>query len=289
MLYFGSQVRSDLYKKLNGWPAAVIGAVVISGVAYGTFYTYRNMEAEKAEILSRLETEREVNYGLLLSVREKENTIESFQGQLNQIFGTVGTLEKLAATDEELLKKYSKVYFLNENYIPSKLADIEEKYLAETASNYQLHADVYPHLKRLLDAAARDGVNIKIASAFRSFDTQSSLKSAYKVTYGSGANTFSADQGYSEHQLGTTVDFSAGETGILSTFVSTDEYEWLKDNAHNYGFVLSYPEDNTYYKFEPWHWRYVGRELASRLHDEGKHFYDLDQRVIDTYLVKLFD
>ena len=277
------------YERFDGWPVAAIGVAVFVGVAYGAYYTYANLLREKAGLLSKLETEREVNYGLLLRVREKEGIINSFQGQINEIFGTVGTLEKLAATDEELLKKYSRVYFLNENYTPSKLEDIEEKYLVETASNYQLHADVYPQLVRLLDASAKEGLDIKVASAYRSFGTQSALKSAYSFTYGSGANPFSADQGYSEHQLGTTVDFSAGETGISGTIVSTKEYKWLKDNAHNYGFILSYPENNAYYKFEPWHWRYVGRALASRLHDEGKHFYDLDQRIIDTYLIKLFD
>ena len=280
---------TNFYKKLDGWPSIIIGAIVIAGVAYGAYYTYNNQEKKNVEILAQLETEREVNYGLLLSNREKQGIIDSFQGQINEITGAVGTLEKLAATDEELLKKYSKVYFLNENYIPSKLTDIEGKYLVETASNYQLHTDVYPYLEKLLGEASRANLDLKVASAYRSFGTQSALKSAYSFTYGAGANTFSADQGYSEHQLGTTVDFSSGETGISSTFSSSPEYRWLQENAHNYGFILSYPSGNDYYKFEPWHWRYVGRELASRLHDEGKSFYDLDQRVIDTYLIKLFD
>jgi len=280
---------TNFYKKLDGWPSIIIGAIVIAGVAYGAYYTYNNQEKKNVEILAQLETEREVNYGLLLSNREKQGIIDSFQGQINDITGAVGTLEKLAATDEELLKKYSKVYFLNENYIPSKLTDIEGKYLVETASNYQLHTDVYPYLEKLLGEASRANLDLKVASAYRSFGTQSALKSAYSFTYGAGANTFSADQGYSEHQLGTTVDFSSGETGISSTFSSSPEYRWLQENAHNYGFILSYPSGNDYYKFEPWHWRYVGRELASRLHDEGKSFYDLDQRVIDTYLIKLFD
>lgn len=278
-----------LFKKFDGIPSAVIGAVVLAAVAYGAFYTYRNIQAERAALLLELETEREVNYGLLLKVREKEGIIGTFQGQIDEIFGTVGILEKLAATDEELLKKYSKVYFLNENYTPAKLVDIEEQYLNNGSSNYQIHADVWPQLERLLKAAQGDGVELLIASAFRSFDTQSTLKSAYKVTYGSGANQFSADQGYSEHQLGTAVDFTTPASGTALLQTADPAYKWLLENAYNYGFILSYPPDNDYYKFEPWHWRYVGRELASRLHDEGKHFYDLDQRVIDTYLIKLFD
>jgi zinc D-Ala-D-Ala carboxypeptidase len=153
-----------------------------------------------------------------------------------------------------------------------------------------IYAKVWPYLRSLLEAADKTGVKLLVASAYRSFGTQSTLKSAYTFTYGSGANTFSADQGYSEHQLGTTVDFTTSDLGAnLSGFASTEAYQWLLDHAQDYGFTLSYPDRNAYYKFEPWHWRYVGRELASRLHDEGRFFYDFDQRVIDAYLIKLFD
>ena len=142
----------------------------------------------------------------------------------------------------------------------------------------------------MLEDAEDDGVNLQVVSAFRSFATQKNLKATYLVRYGSGANTFSADQGYSEHQLGTTIDLSTKELdGVLSGFDSTDAYAWLTDNAYKYGFILSYPHNNTYYQYEPWHWRFVGRELARDLHNDDKHFYDLDQREIDPYLVSIFD
>ncbi len=110
------------------------------------------------------------------------------------------------------------------------------------------------------------------------------------MQYGAGANTFSADQGYSEHQLGTTVDFSSDEIGGgLTDFQNTKAFAWLEENAHRYGFTLSYPEANEYYIYEPWHWRFVGQELADDLYDDGKHFYDYDQRTIDEYLISIFD
>ena len=111
------------------------------------------------------------------------------------------------------------------------------------------------------------------------------------MTYGAGtANSFSADQGYSEHQLGTTVDFTNPTIGaMLTSFEKSMGYAWLQKNAYLYGFSLSYPKGNTHFVFEPWHWRYVGVELAKKLHDEGKTLYDLDQRDIDTYLIKFFD
>ncbi len=280
-----------IYKKLDGWPAAIVGGLVLTAVALYGAYSYRNLEEERANLLAELEIARGGNYSLLQQVREREEIINSFQGQISKIGNTVGILEKLSQTDEELLKKYSKIYFLNENYVPAKLAEIEKPYVYQGTTNYLIHAEVWPHLKNLFEAARSDGSELLAASAFRSFDAQASLKSEYKVIYGAGtANQFSADQGYSEHQLGTSLDFTTAKVGgIFTNFKSDPAYQWLKDRAHDYGFVLSYPEGNGYYKFEPWHWRFVGRDLAALLHDQNKHFYDLDQREIDSYLIKLFD
>ncbi|PJC82708.1 hypothetical protein CO006_02150, partial [Candidatus Roizmanbacteria bacterium CG_4_8_14_3_um_filter_35_14] len=61
------------------------------------------------------------------------------------------------------------------------------------------------------------------------------------------------------------------------------------ENAYKYGFILSYPKQNTYYQFEPWHWRFVGMTLATKLHDTNQYFYNLAQREIDLYLISIFD
>lgn len=277
-------------EKLNGWPTAVLGAAVLIAIAFLAFRTYNNLESERAGLLTELELARQSNYDLMKIVDEREAVINDFQGQIERIAGTVGTLEKLAETDKELLAKYSKVYFLNENYVPKELVMIDQEYLNKAATNKEIHAKVWPYLEKLLRDAREAGHDLLVASAYRSFATQSALKSAYTVSYGSGANTFSADQGYSEHQLGTAVDFTTLKLGsAFSAFATEAAYKWLQNNAHNYGFVLSYPAGNAYYKFEPWHWRFVGVQLASRLYDDRKFFYNLDQREIDSYLVKLFD
>jgi LAS superfamily LD-carboxypeptidase LdcB len=223
-----------------------------------------------------------------LTTEQQKN--QTFSNELVQLQGTVGTLVKLSKTDPELLKKYSKVYFLNENYIPAKLADIDPNFLFEKTRKMQMNAEVWPFMQLLLTAAKNDGINLQIASAYRSFSEQSALKANYKVVYGTGANKFSADQGYSEHQLGTTVDFTTPDIGGgLLGFEKTAAYTWLMNNAYKYGFILSYPKDNKYYIYEPWHWRFVSVALAATLHDNGKSFYDMDQRAIDFYLVSFFD
>ena len=214
-----------------------------------------------------------------------------FNAQIQSISATVGTLDKLSKTDRELLQKYSSVYFLNENYIPSLLSDIDLTYLYRKQKPEKIHANVKSYLERLLVQAQTDSISVLVLSAYRSFGTQATLKASYKKTYGAAtANKFSAEQGYSEHQLGSTVDFTTPTTGeSLTGFEKTSAYPWLLQNAYKFGFILSYPQGNTFFKYEPWHWRFVGVELATKLQENKKYFYDLDQREIDTYLVKIFD
>lgn len=241
----------------------------------------------KEEALVLIEGEKTNLQGELIGEKQK---VEELGEQVGEITETVQDLDKLSKTDPELLQKYSKVFFLNEHYVPEKLNSIKTEYRWNEENNLQIHSSVWPYLEGMLSAAVDDKINMYVLSAYRSFGTQSALKSGYKVLYGTGANRFSADQGYSEHQLGTTVDLTViGVGATLSGFEETAGYTWLQENAYKYGFVLSYPEGNTYYVFEPWHWRFVGEDLARQLHREEKNFYDLDQREIDTYLISIFD
>lgn len=195
-----------------------------------------------------------------------EEQASTFAAAVQKMTGKVTTLEKRSKLDPELLIKYSKVYFLNEHYIPEKLTIVSSVHTHDGREEY-IHTNTLPYLEHLLTEAKNSGMGLKVISAFRSFETQKDLKSKYSVTYGIGANTFSADQGYSEHQLGTTVDFTTLELGKSFTkFDDTSAYLWLKENAHRFGFVLSYPEGNTHYVYEPWHWRFAGIKLATKLH-----------------------
>jgi D-alanyl-D-alanine carboxypeptidase len=215
---------------------------------------------------------------------------EGFEGTIKELAGTVGVLDKLSKTDEELLQKYSKVSFLNEHFIPDSLSKINPENVYDESREHFLHSKVVPELEAMAEAAKADGIDLWVVSAYRSFEYQAQLKGQYLVTYGSGANAFSADQGFSEHQLGTAVDFTtAGRGGALDGFETTAAYTWLKDNAHRYGFTLSYPEDNAFYVFEPWHWRFVGTKLARDLHNDGAGFYGWEQRKINEYLISIFD
>ena len=290
------------------WGLAAAFVLVAGSIGYVGWVQYQRAEILSAKI-SVLQDELSATSRILQeSIAETHSTLASeleaerskasaLQQQLGNVQGTVGslsgsvnTLEKLSQTDPELLAKYSKVYFLSENYAPQKLAAVDPYYLYYESRPESVESRVWPHLRDMLGAAFGANTKLYVYSAYRSFEEQTRLKNAYTVTYGSGANQFSADQGYSEHQLGTTVDLiTTGLGGELDGFENTQAYTWLQQNAYKYGFILSYPQGNGYYVFEPWHWRFVGVALATYLHNTGKNFYDLDQRTIDTYLVNIFD
>ncbi len=299
-------------RKSNFWPFAAIFVVLIAG----GIYLYQWMSAATARIdglqksvlglansLASTTAVLQNNINLTssslasaLSAQQQnvaaiQSQVGGVQNQVGNLSGTLTNIQKLSQIDPELLKKYSKVYFLSDNYAPANLSEIPDQYSYSSSKTLLFLTQALPHLEAMISAASSSGVQFYAFSAYRSFAEQKALKSEYQVTYGAGtANSFSADQGYSEHQLGTATDLIApGQGGVLDGFDSTTAYKWLLANAYIYGFVLSYPKNNSYYVFEPWHWRFVGVKLATDLHNQNENFYDMDQRTIDTYLINLFD
>lgn len=281
-------------------PALLAGilALAVLGTGYGWYSASQALTATKSELASTTAAAAQAaenaaadNQQLSEALADEKQKNDNFSSQIDDLSGTVGKLDKLSKTDPELLQKYSKVFFLSDNYAPAALSSIPSEFVTDPSKKEQFESHALPFLKDLLDDAKDDGIDLTIASAYRSFGTQAALKTSYKVTYGSGANAFSADQGYSEHQLGTAVDFTTSEigNGLTTNFATSKAGVWLAKNAYRYGFELSYPAGNAYYQYEPWHWRFVGRDLARDLHDDKKNFYDLDQRAIDPYLIDIFD
>ena len=252
------------------------------------------------DIINKIEVTEKDKIALFNSL----NGVLSDYNGLMQSYDTkikeVDILNKAVFLDDELLKKYSKFYFLNENYAPSSTQIINTEY---TLNNKEIKilSEVKPKLENMILAAKNADqnasstnnfgeINLVVHSGYRSFAEQKGLKSAYTKTYGiSKSNQFSADQGYSEHQLGTTVDLTDGKSGLVTSFEKTETFTWLKDNAYKYGFILSYNKNNSYYQYEPWHWRYVGVELATYMKTNNLNFYDIDQNKIDEYKTKIFD
>ena len=141
----------------------------------------------------------------------------------------------------------------------------------------QLHKDAALALMRMIYAARDNGVWIVPVSGYRDVEKQRNLFQAQIRRKGSEkeAAKSSAPPGYSEHHTGYTIDLTDGRLvnrDITSDFASTDAYRWLVDNAHQFGFELSFPKNNSQgVKYEPWHWRYIGSPEARKTFADAKN------------------
>ena len=151
----------------------------------------------------------------------------------------------------------------------------EQIIAANIAGSGKVRKIMIKDLRALAKAARRAGKPLAVRSSHRSYDYQSSLFNYYVRTNGyARALKFSARPGHSEHQLGTTIDFSTAPGVPLSTrFGDSPAGKWLARHGWKYGFIMSYPKGKkkaSCYVYEPWHWRYFGRDLARQIHDSGQ-------------------
>ncbi|MBP5581081.1 MAG: D-alanyl-D-alanine carboxypeptidase family protein [Ruminococcus sp.] len=132
-----------------------------------------------------------------------------------------------------------------------------------------LNSLCYEQFSLLTSAAAKEGLKIYICTGFRSYKDQEKIYEESVKTYGEAmADICTASPGHSEHQTGLCVDCNTAD----SSFGYTAEAAWLEQHAHEFGFIIRYPlgkEDITGRQYEPWHIRYVGSKIASRIHNSG--------------------
>ena len=156
-----------------------------------------------------------------------------------------------------------------------------ERYLdySKENTNYKLREEAASAFKKLTEAGIKDNVIFYPFSAYRSYNTQNGLYTNYKNRDGEKeADTYSARPGFSEHQLGLAVDVRSSN---LTSNLTTEDYKWMLDNSYKYGFIIRYPKGKqhiTQFIEEPWHIRYLGVELATKVHDSGltyDEYYDL--------------
>jgi D-alanyl-D-alanine carboxypeptidase len=166
------------------------------------------------------------------------------------------------------------LYKLPEHYAPSDLVPVSQT--GYSAFTGQVRAFVIPPLTELMGDAAATGVPLEIQSAYRSYSYQASTFNYWRETIGEAAAlASSARAGHSEHQLGTAVDFRSKDgppAWDLDDWAETPAGAWVAENAHRYGFIMSYPRGKreiTCYIYELWHYRYVGVETAQAVTESG--------------------
>lgn len=163
-------------------------------------------------------------------------------------------------------------YALPDLYQPPDLVPASE---ANYSAEYRIRALVVEDLNRMRNGILEAGIpEVALIAGYRSVDDQRSLFARREAEHGrEAAVEGTARPGHSEHHLGTAIDVRPiGATDVDATFGDTETGRWLEENSWRYGFVLSYPEGSealTCYKYEPWHFRYVGPELASRIAESG--------------------
>jgi D-alanyl-D-alanine carboxypeptidase len=161
-------------------------------------------------------------------------------------------------------------------YAPTDLLQIPGEMIHPQQRQWQyfLRREAVEQLLKMWEDARVQGITLQVISAYRSYEVQGQLFRDYASRHGEEeANTFSAKPGYSEHQLGTAVDFGGTSVDKTPAFGETTPGRWLAENACKYGFVMSYPPDSeaiTGYIYEPWHFRYIGVENARRWKQSGK-------------------
>ena len=166
----------------------------------------------------------------------------------------------------------NKTYSLSSDYAPGSAKGIDQECLDEKCFTNQ----TWKAYNSMLNGAKFSGINLRIGSGFRSYNFQSVIYNNYVSSDGQEkADTYSARPGHSEHQTGLAMDICSADTNIAcitSAFDTTAEAKWLNDNCYKYGFIIRYPqgkESVTGYKYESWHIRYVGTELAQKLYNNG--------------------
>ncbi len=209
--------------------------------------------------------ERYLNYSNNHQDFETSSVITNVNSNLDYAFYTQDYTVDL---DKRYLILVNKYYKLSSDYVPDNLVTIEAKY----GKSLSLESTVYEQYKLMWNAAKQEGLNLYICSPYRSYSTQLGLYNNYVAQDGKvAADTYSARAGYSEHQTGLAFDVIT-PTSTLATFQYTKEFEWIKVHAHEYGFILRYPEGKEYltgYVYEPWHYRYVGVDVATKIYETG--------------------
>ncbi len=157
----------------------------------------------------------------------------------------------------------NKSYPVPQDYEPSGLVT------AYGTWNEYLLPETNEAFKQMSIDAANEGLNLWCASGYRSVSTQDRIYNSYVARDGkAAADTYSARPGHSEHHTGLCFDLNS----IDSSFAYTAEGKWVAENCWKYGLIIRYPqskEDITGYKYEPWHLRYVGTDLAKTLYESG--------------------
>lgn len=175
--------------------------------------------------------------------------------------------------DTDLNQGYSmivnKFYKVNSDYVRTDLVKFNLKYAYAENSAAEVVVESYDKMQAKVKELYN--VQLMVNSSYRSYEDQEIVYKERQKVSTKYADSVAARPGHSEHQTGLSIDVSSLSHHSGDSFGESEEGKWVKDNCYKYGFIIRYPEgkeDITGYDNEPWHLRYVGEEIAKKIHDE---------------------
>ena len=262
-----------LFKSKFKFNKNIINKLLIAVIIFLIFYILKvggikliekNNDKKEVKVTNNMNKERTTVKSSTTQTMTTTSTTTTITTKKKQDISVSNNTEGLKIIDGILI--VNKSYPLPKDYVPSNT------YKDATGLNYCsecINVDAYEKYKLMKADMASLGMNIWIQSGYRSYSLQESLYNKYVNRDGKlAADTYSARPGYSEHQTGLAFDLNS----ISDEFQDTSEGKWVNENAWRYGFILRYPkskESITGYKYESWHLRYVGEDLAAKLYNNG--------------------
>jgi len=242
----------------------------------------KEIKKEKTEDEKKLEKLNNINQQIdyfnmnnldrYLSYKDKNNDMEITQiiknVNMNLDYEFYENIEpaKYLNTLQILVNKH---YYLEKDYEPDNLETISTKY---ALSGMKMVKEAKEAFEEMASDAKKEKLNIIAMSTYRSYDYQVNLYNRYVNSDGKeAADTYSGRPGQSEHQTGLAADVYDGEIDYTN-FEKTNEFKWMQEHAHEYGFILRYPKDKekeTGYIYESWHYRYVGKDVATYIKENN--------------------
>ena len=217
------------------------------------YFLWKNYKTYKEYINKKLSETNNLDY---------KDIVTKVNVKRNYAFYTHTTKTNIEKKTAILVNKYN---YLPDKYAPDDIVSVSNQH---GYGENKIKKEVYEAFKNMFNDAKKEKITLIINSGYRDYNYQKKLYDEYKNTKGEEyADGYAARPNFSEHQTGLALDIiTPGASG--KTFENTDAFKWLDKNAHKYGFVLRYPkdkEDVTGYSYESWHYRYLGKDLATKV------------------------
>lgn len=230
-------------------------------------------EFAKRERIKYLEEFYQYDYAKLRNYdRYVSYTDETGEDEKTTVIHVNLNMDKEKYTDAVEVKEFgydmlvNKYRYLNSSFEPDNLVSISKEYT--NGEEFFANKTAVNALVQMIKSAKLDNMDIVVNSAYRSYDEQEEIIEFYRKWYGDNyVNNYVAKAGYSEHQTGLAFDIGSLHENV---FVNSKEYEWVQENAYKYGFIPRFSkrgETITGFRSEPWHYRYVGKDISKYIHN----------------------